>query len=118
MKEYPAALQCADNENRLPLHVACEVGCMNGSVPFLCEPFGAAVCDVNKNTPLHYACKGSNHDAAKWLLEKYPALVSKRNIEGKLPVQLLCEKGATSSKDLSFIETTFMLLSMFPDSIR
>lgn len=76
------------------------------------------VCDVNKNTPLHYACKGSNHDAVKWLLEKYPALVSKRNIEGKLPVQLLCEKGATSSDDPEYIETTFMLLRMFPDSIR
>ena len=117
VKEYPAALQCADNENRLPLHVACEVGCMNGSVPFLCEPFGAAVCDINMNNPLHYACRGSSYCVLQWLLAKYPALVSKRNAEGKLPVQLLCEMGATTRDD-RFIETTFMLLRMFPDSIR
>ena len=98
----PSAIRNADNDGAIPLHVACKHHDSARVVQYLVE-LGTAtlrLVDIDNNTALHYACRAAKYDTIALLLEKYEALlVSKRNDDGKLPIDLLLENNARSQVD-------------------
>ena len=146
VKGNPAALHFPDNNLALPLHIACQHHHSVRVVQYMLSLDEAALDAVDKagNTVLHYACRGAKYDTIALLLEKYDAAsVSKRNNNGKFPIELLWERlnsaehrrdffigslvnlllpafnfscsWAGRSEDIMQVETVFQLLRAFPE---
>ena len=80
----------------MPLHIACEYQDSAAVVQCLLDQLDTRTLqalDIDNNTALHYACRGAKHLTIALLLETYAASVSKRNNDGKLPIELLWESG-------------------------
>ena len=75
--------------------------------------------DRDGNTALHYACRGAKYDTIALLLEKYDAVsVSKRNANGKLPIDLLWDCNEVLDRDsVEYTESVFRLLMAYPETI-
>mmetsp|Transcript_7340 Transcript_7340/g.11556 ORF Transcript_7340/g.11556 Transcript_7340/m.11556 type:complete len:117 (+) Transcript_7340:3-353(+) len=75
--------------------------------------------DRQGNTALHYACRGAKHDTIAMLLEKYDAVsVSKRNVDKKLPIDILWENNADSDREsVAYTESVYRLLRAYPETI-
>jgi len=79
-------------------------------------------CDTNKNSILHYACRGGNLDVVQYLLERHVSLVSSAsvNVNNELPFHLLCQDGGEDKVDkdiLKHIETIWLMLLVNPEVV-
>ena len=67
------------------------------------------------DTPLHCACLAANYDVIELLLAQYPtAPVGERNVNGKLPIQILL-KHDEPENDGYMLSSIFLLLSANPE---
>ena len=111
-------LQSSDNSGALPLHVACMYHKSTDVVQYLIgrDPSTLEAVDHENNTALHYACRGVKYETIELLLEKYDAVsVSKRNAEGKLRIEVLCESDKVDRESVQYIECVFQLLRAYPE---
>ena len=118
------AMQTPDDNNRLPLHHALFNNASLGAIKLLVKgnPLACQVSDVNKDSPLHLACRGGNCGAVKYLLERSMSQVSEPNTDStdnKLPIHLLCESGTdrVDRKSPEFVETIWHLLKAHPGTV-
>ena len=121
VKGNPHAVESPDNSGALPLHVACLCHESTSVVQYLIELDATtleAVDEVN-DTPLHYACCGARYETIALLLEKYDAVsVSRRNAEGKLPIEVLWESVEDVDRDsVEYTECLFRLLRAYPETV-
>ena len=104
-----------------PLHIACEFSSVT-VVQFMMEMLDERTwnhLDMNKDSILHYACRGGNLRVVKYLLDKKNAHVSEHNKENKLPIHLLFESyNNTVDRDSKeYIETVWLLLLAHPETV-
>ena len=117
----PAALQTPNKDGRVPLHLAVKLRRSSEVIQVLINHDShrktLSIADLKGNTALHYACLSANYEIIALLLEKYGAVsVSKRNLDGKLPIQLLFETNSVVDRNSTrYIESIFHLLRAFPD---
>ena len=83
-------------------------------------------CDTNKDTILHYACRGGNLDIVQYLLTSHVSLVASasvnENVNNELPFHLLCQAGGEDKVDkaileLEHIETIWLMLLVNPEVV-
>ena len=76
------------------------------------------VCDVNKDYPLHYACRAANLNVIRYLVGR-TSLVSERNAANKLPFHLLLEfeDDQVNRESPEFTEACWQLLRAYPDTV-
>ena len=134
VKGNPHALQSPDNSGALPLHIACQHHdsasvrrrCFlhywsRNIIQYLLELDASTLGTVDRegNTALHYACRGAKYDIIALLLGKYDAVsVSKRNVHGKLPIDLLWESNEVSDREsLKHTEMVFRLMRAYPEIV-
>ena len=116
----PGAVRTPDNEGALPLHIACMHHESATVVQYLieCDSTTLDAVDYDGDTILHYACYGANYEAISLLLEKYDAVsVSRRNDEGELPIDLLCESEVVDRESVDYMECLFRLLRAYPETV-
>jgi len=115
------AMQTPDDNNRLPLHHALFNNASLGAIKLLVKgnPLACQVSDVNKDSPLHIACRGGNCGAVKYLLERNTSQVSEQNVGNKLPIHLLCESGTdkVDRESPEFVETIWHLLKAHHETV-
>ena len=121
----PESINVADKGGALPFLIACQYSSLE-VVKYLMgrDNHGNNMCafDDNGDTVLHYACRGNNFKIVNYLLTKHMQLVTKRNIEGDLPLYLLCgitgEGKINSMKnDIEHLETIWRLLLAYPEDV-
>ena len=71
------------------------------------------------NTALHYACCGAKCKTIALLLEKYDAVsVSKQNVHGQLPVDVLWESNEVVDREsVEYTGSIFQLLKAHPEAV-
>ena len=119
----PAALQTPNKDGAVPLHLAIQSRRPSNVIKILINHDSdrntIRIADSKGNTALHYACLDANHEIIALILENYgPLSVSKRNLEGKLPLQLLFETASVGDGDketTKYTESIFRLLRAFPE---
>eukprot|EP00986_Skeletonema_menzelii_P019752 scaffold29063_cov400-Skeletonema_menzelii.AAC.1 len=118
----PAAVQTPNEDGRVPLHLAVKLRRSSEVIQVLINHDShrktLSIADLKGNTALHYACLSANYEIIALLLEKYGAAsVSKRNLDGKLPIQLLLfeTNSVVDRNSTRYIESIFHLLRAFPD---
>jgi len=122
----PSAVRKADNQFAFPLHIACEFSSVN-VVRYLVErDVNGRVLEhnnANKDSILHYACRGGNLEVIKYLLGNHASLVSSAvvNRKGELPIHLLCEAGKDDEVDnddsTEYVETIWRMILANPEAI-
>lgn len=89
----PSAVNISDQENYLPLHHACEVGCDSEIVRMLltCGVKTAQALTRKRDTALSLACTSNTHvDTVKLLVEAFPDALSLKNNYGFAPLHCIC----------------------------
>ena len=121
VKGNPYAVRSIDDSYALPLHVACEHHDSTSVVEYI---LGLAhitrdATDRDGNSALHYACRGAKYDTIALLLEKYGASsISKRNANGKLPIDMLWESNKVGDREsVEYMESIFQLLKACPETV-
>ncbi len=118
----PEAVQSQDNSGALPLHIACQHHDSAGVVQYLLclDEAVLEIVDRQWNTALHYACLGAKYETISLLLEKYDAVsVSKKNADGKLPIDLLWESSAVEDREcLEYTGSAFQLMRANPQMVQ
>ena len=120
VKGNPNAVQTPNNSGLLPLHVACMHHKSASVVQYLIELDTTTLdaVDHDGNTALHYACRGAKYETIALLLDKYDAVsVSKRNAEGKLPIEVLWESDGVAEESVKHLESVFRLLRVYPETV-
>ena len=116
----PSAIRNGDINSAIPLHIACQHHGSASIVQYLLSLDEATLnaTDRRGNTTLHYACRGAKHDTIALLLEKYDAAsVSKRNADGKLPIELLWESNEVSDRESAeYTGSIFKLVQAYPET--
>ena len=117
-----SALRTVDDNLAMPLHIACQHHDSARVVQYLLSIDDVALNAVDRhwNTGLHYACRGAKDDTIALLLEKYDAAsVSRRNVDGKLPIDLLWESNAVEDREsVEYTGSVFQLLKAYPEMIQ
>jgi len=108
VKGNPSAIRVPDNQFAFPLHIACEFSSAK-VVRYLAgesNKYILAHLDENKDSILHYACRGRNLDIVKYLLDEHTSLVSSVEVNGtgELPIHLLCKPGKDKFDDFTIID--------------
>ena len=126
VKGYPNAILIPDHTGMRPLDFAIQFR-TSGIVKYLVEitPGRLNACYMNKNFPLHHACRSGNCEVIAYLLETPVSLasVSERNVDGKLPIHLFCEyvrRRCSEDEDEDtpqYTETIWRLLSAYPETV-
>ena len=123
IKGNPATIRTTDNQFAFPLHVACEVS-SEKFVRYLVGESNKYIlghCDTNKDSILHYACRGGNSEVVKYLITNHASLVAavEVNEAGKLPLHLLCEAGKdkVDIDSAEYIETIWLMLLANPETL-
>ena len=122
VRANPGSIRVTEQGGLLPLHVACEFASDLSIVKDLVELDDTTlnVCTVNDNSCLHHACRGGNCEVVLYLLERTPATVSKRNVDGKLPIELLhhaAERRGYMRDTPIYIEAIWRLLLAHPETV-
>ena len=121
VKGNSSAIRNTDNNFAMPLHIACEYHDCAGVVQYLIELHTLTLEAVDRegNTVLHYACRGAKYENIALLLEKYDAVsVSKRNVDGKLPIELLWENNVVEDREsVEYTDSVFRLLRAHPETL-
>ena len=101
VEKNPLAMQAANNEGDLPLHLVTEHdSCSVSSLKLLSEKFPRALQMQNSygNLPLHFAVrngKGVNRlGIVQFLLDQYPGAAYRTNGAGGLPLHVACANNA------------------------
>jgi len=118
------AINVPDGYGVHPLDIACQF-CTVDVVKYLAKLIGndrLDTCDVNKNYPLHHACRGGNCEVIEYLLERpmSSASVSERNADNMLPIHLFCEfvKGRWCEGETpEYTEMIWRLLTAYPETV-
>jgi len=118
------AARAVDNQFAFPLHVACEFSSTK-AVKYLVElDINGRIlehCDTNKDSILHYACRGGNLGVVKYLLANHASLVSSAEVneKGELPLHLLCEAGKdkVDCDSAEYVETIWLMLLSNPEAV-
>ncbi len=128
VKGNPHAVQTPDNSGSLPLHAACQHGDYTDVIDYLIELDTTTLdaVDTEGNTALHLACRGPLYfyfmvEIIELLLEKYGAVsVSKRNLQNKLPIELLWENNSVEEhrEGVEYMGIVFRLLKGYPETLR
>ena len=129
VKGNPHAIQYPDNTGSLPLHTACQHEDYIHVIDYLIglDTTTLDAVDAEGNTALHLACRGPMYfffmyEIIELLLEKYGAVsVSKRNLQNKLPIELLWESNSVEEEDresVEYVEIVFRLLKGYPETLR
>ena len=122
VKGYPNAVNVPDGSRMHPLDIAIQYSKVD-VVKYLAELSDEDclnVCDVNKNYPLHRACRSGNCEVIAYLLERPKSLVSERNVDDKLPIHLFCEfvRGRWCEGETpEYTETIWRLLTAYPETV-
>ncbi len=118
---FPLAVQSPDNSGALPLHVACMNHESASVVQYLVELDRSTLdaVDDDNNTALHYACRGAKYETIALLLGKYDAVsVSRRNVQKKLPIDLLWESNEVVDREcVEYTEVFFQLVKAYPETV-
>ncbi|KAK1734538.1 hypothetical protein QTG54_014786 [Skeletonema marinoi] len=123
VKGNPSAIRNTDTNFALPLHVAVASQHHNsaGVVHYLIGLDTSTLDAVDKegDTALHIACRGAKYDTIALLLGKYDGVsVSKRNANGKLPIDLLWESNLVLDREsIEYTESVYRLLKAYPEAI-
>ncbi len=120
VKGNPSAIRNSDNNLAMALHIACEHHNSASVVQYLLDQLDTSTLralDVDNNTALHYACRGAKHHTIALLLERFAASVSKRNVEGKLPIDLLWGNKVSDRESVEYTESVFQLLKADPEML-
>eukprot|EP00986_Skeletonema_menzelii_P010992 scaffold5514_cov139-Skeletonema_menzelii.AAC.1 len=121
VKGNPSAIRNVDSNFAMPLHVACQHHDSTSVIQYLLDLDMRTLraVDIDNNTALHHACRGAKYDNISLLLEKYDALsVSKQNVHGKLPINLLWESDAVEDREsVEYTESIFRLLRAYPEMV-
>ena len=90
LRIFPGVLNIADDEGNVPFQLACQYSSVE-VVKHMVELDNDLlnILDSKGNTVMHYACRGNNYKVINYLLTRHMQLVTKRNIEGDLPVYVL-----------------------------
>ena len=102
-----------------PIHLACEHHNSTDVVEYLLD-FDATTSqleDQSGDVALHYACRGAKYNNIALLLEKCDvASVSKRNANGKLPLDLLFESNDIIDREsIEYTDCIYRLLRSHPE---
>ena len=119
VKGFALAVRVPDNNMTFPLHIAFEYSTIK-VVRYLMSMLDDSIwnhLDVNKDSILHYACRGGNCEVVKYLLDKQSPYVSEHNADKKLPIHLLCQYGLPPSS-LEHTDTVYRLLLADPETVR
>jgi len=116
-----SAIRMPDYDMAFPLHIACEFSSVR-VVQFMMEMPDERTwnhLDMNKDSILHYACRGGNCEVVKYFLDKKNAHVSEHNKAKKLPIHMLFESyNDTVDRDSKeYIETVWLLLLAHPETV-
>ena len=101
----------------IPLHIACQHGTVD-VVKYLVEyDVGCLdICDDSNHFPIHHACRRGNCDIIIYLLKKSIASVSERNVENKLPIELLFDSNGNHDST-EYTEVIWRLLKAHPETL-
>ena len=134
----PVSVSIADYEGMIPLHIASRSVDLR-IVKLLVESNVASlnISDSKGNFPLHHACLGGNCDVVNFILSQSTHGVSKRNTDGKLPIELLFyevgydyfdENDDQWRRDMGrsqeyrdtqeYVEAVYHLLCLYPDGLK
>jgi len=123
IKGNPASVRVVDNQFAFPLHIACEFSSVK-VVRYLEGKSNKHILghlDENKDSVLHYACRGGNCEVVKYLLTNHSSLVAsaETNQKGKLPLHLLCEarKDKVDVDSAEYVETIWLMLLSNPEAV-
>ena len=123
IKGNPVTVRTADNQFAFPLHIACEFSSEKVVQHLVGESkeYILGHLDTNKDSILHYACRGGNCEVVKYLLTNHASLVSstETNQKGKLPLHLLCEAGKdkVDCDSVEYIEAIWLMLQSNPEAL-
>ena len=119
VKGNPSAVRVFSNIGALPIHIACQFSSakvVQHLVELDCITVGHL--DRNKDSVLHYACRGGNLEVIKYLMKNYISLVSDTNADNELPFHLLLEcEDEQVRESLAFTEACFQLLRAHPETV-
>ena len=75
--------------------------------------------DFQKDSTLHYACRGGNTGVVKYLLvlERHVPSVSEPNDDGKLPIHLLWESDRVDRDSVEYVEANWLLLLAHTETV-
>jgi ankyrin repeat protein len=122
VKGYPSALRHGDSNGLIPLHVACEYHDSPMVVQCLIDHETSTLSYVDKdgNTAIHHACRGAKHETIALLLKRYHGVsISTRNLQEKLPIELLFESSKVVDREsVQYMESVFRLLRAHPDTVK
>ena len=113
-KANPASLTTADVQGRIPLHIAIRHRDID-VVRHLIEANHLKISDKRGNCALHYACLAGKCDIINYLLEQSSHGVSSRNLDGKLPIQLLLYDAECDRDNLEYMGAVHRLLFAYPN---
>ena len=126
----PGAIHLTDTDGSTPLLLACRYSSLE-VVEYLARVVYRNIAskeihnilmdarDINRDTALHYACRGKNHTVVKYLLENQMQMVTKRNTKCDLPLYLLCGTAGKNSSilDSEHLEIIWRLLLAYPEDV-
>eukprot|EP00984_Skeletonema_dohrnii_P009404 scaffold3604_cov83-Skeletonema_dohrnii-CCMP3373.AAC.7 len=112
----PSTLQIPDSDGSLPLHIAASKYECPDVIKYLVDlNIGSLLVTDNwGDTPLHNACLEERYAVIEMFLTRYPnAPVTRRNLDGDLPIQLLLDCDDQESAD--YASCIFLLLKASPE---
>ena len=75
--------------------------------------------DYDNNTALHYACRGAKYDTIAMLLEEFDAAAVSKNVQQKLPIELLLETDKVVDREsVEYTDCVFRLLKAYPNVVE
>jgi len=124
VKGNPAALQIPNDDGVIPLHLAVQHHHSIEVIQFLIkfDRSTLIMSDSEGNTALHHACSCARYNIVTLLLKRHGAVsVSKQNLKGKLPIELLlfrADSDSTLDNDsTTYTSTVYHLLRSYPDTL-
>ena len=118
------SIRAADDKLAFPIHIACEFSSVK-VVEYLAGESNKHILrhlDANKDSILHYACRGGNCEVVKYFLKNHSSLVALAEVNeaGELPLHLLCDAGRKDKVDIDstvHIETIWLMLLSNPEVV-
>ena len=115
LKANPGSICAADNQGRIPLHIACQFGEIEIVKHLLDADKGSLkTCDLRGNCALHHACLAGNFNIIHFILDQPDHGVSLNNKDGQLPTQLLLFQTNCDRDSFQFMNAIYALLRAYP----